>query len=175
MMFARLLGKILSMQTKTSRENRVGVEVSVYRKLIRPNRSLLIRAMLFLFLAYTAFALSLGIGFAIVGAWMVLPFMGLEIVVVAAVFYFLFQHAGDYELVIIDDNRLKVVRRRGGLEVCDEFQRYWAKVFLASNAGGWYPSRLLVGSHGRMVEVGAAMSEEARQALAGDLRNIMRR
>jgi len=174
MMFARLLGKILSMQAQKG-ESRAGVEVAVYRKLIRPNRSLSTRAMLLLFLAYTAFALSLGIGFAIVGAWMVLPFMGLEIAVVAAAFYFLFRHAGDYELVIVDDSRLKVVRRQGGLEVCDEFQRYWAKVFLAPGAGGWYPSRLRVGSHGRLVEVGAAMSEEARQTLARDLKTVIRR
>jgi uncharacterized membrane protein len=158
-----------------ARENRAGVQAAVYRKLICPNRSLSTTAMLWLFLAYTVFALSLGIGFAVVGAWMVLPFTCLEIAVVAAVFYFLFRHAGDYELVIVDDSRLKVVRRWGDSEVCDEFQRYWVKVFLAPGAGGWYPSRLRVGSHGRMVEVGAAMSEEARQALARDLKNAVRR
>ncbi len=90
-------------------------------------------------------------------------------------FCFLLRHADDHELVIVDDSRLKIVRRAGGVEFHDEFQRYWARVFLARNSLGWYPSRLLVGSHGRVVEVGAAVSEEARKALAADLKNAVRR
>jgi len=53
------------------------------------------------------------------------------------------------------------------------FHPYWAHVRL--EAGRWrgWPSRLLVGSHGREVEIGAFLNEDERQALAQRLTELL--
>lgn len=118
---------------------------------------------------------AIGLGFSALGAWLVLPFAGLEIAVVGAALTLVARQRGDYELVVVDDDRLHVVRRARGRRECVELQRYWARVALARGNYGWYPSRLLIKSHGRAVEVGAWMNEEAREVFAHELAAAMRR
>ncbi len=140
---------------------------------VRPNRSLSPWGMAVLFIWMAGFSLTLGIGFLLAGAWLVLPFAGLEMTVVAVALYWLFRHADDQELVIIDNDKVTVIRRRGGREWRNEFQRYWVKVTLERRRS-WYPSRLRLGSHGRFIVVGADISEEERRALAARLNQALR-
>jgi uncharacterized membrane protein len=143
------------------------------RVLIRPNRSLSPRGMAVLFAGVGAFAMTLGIGFSLVGAWLVLPFAGLEVAVVGAVLYWLHRHVDDHELIIMDDDRVTVIQYRGGRERLEVFQRYWAKVTL-EHYGAWYPSRLKLGSHGRFIVLGADIGEDERQTLSAWLSDALR-
>lgn len=135
-----------------------------------PNRSLSLRGAVWLSLAYIAFMLAIGLGFLWAGAWMVLPFAGLEAVLIGAVFYFIYRHARDHELIVCTGNALNVIKHRAGLQSQHNFQRHWATVRLQGGENDWYPSRLLLGSHGRFVEVGASLQERDRQALAKTLK-----
>ncbi len=143
------------------------------RIVIRPNRSLSPGGMVALFAWMAAAALIIGIGFSLVGAWLVLPFAGLEMAVVAAALIWLFRHADDHELIVIGDDRVTVIRRRGGREWRDDFQRYWTKAML-ERRHNWYPSRLVLGSHGRFVVIAAEIGEEERRALAVRLSQALR-
>ena len=159
------------MDTRYTPENEAGEGLRV---LVRPNRSLSLRAMVLLFAGIAAFVITIGIGFSMVGAWLVLPFAGLEVVVVGAVLYLLFRHIDDHDLIVIHHDRVMVVRRQGGRERHEEFQRYWVKVQL-ERGRGWYPSRLSIGSHGRFVTIGTGISEEERRALNARLNELLRR
>lgn len=143
------------------------------RVLIRPNRSLSPRGMVVLFAGMAAFAMALGIGFSLVGAWLVLPFAGLEVAVVGAALYWLYRHADDHELIIMDNDHVTVIQYRGGRERSDVFQRYWAKVTL-ERCGRWYPSRLKLGSHGHFIMIGADIGEDERQTLSARLNEALR-
>jgi uncharacterized membrane protein len=143
------------------------------RILIRPNRSLSPWGMAVLFAWMAAVALIIGIGFTLAGAWLVLPFAGLEMAVVAAALYWLFRHTDDHELIVIDGDNVTVIRHRGGREWRDEFQRYWVKATLERHRS-WHPSRLVLGSHGRFVVIGAEVGEEERRALATRLNEALR-
>lgn len=146
-----------------------------YRRLIRPNRSLSRRTLLWALASYLATEVGIGVAFLLKGAWPVLPFAGLEIIVIGIVLHVMSRHARDYELVVVDDLYLKIVRRQGKQKTQHRFQRYWAKVSLSRDTQKWYPSRLVVGSHGRFVEIGTWMDEDGRQALAHDLQQIIQR
>ncbi|MHB1951769.1 MAG: DUF2244 domain-containing protein [Acidiferrobacteraceae bacterium] len=146
-----------------------------YRRLIRPNRSLSRRLLATVMAVYVVTELIIGIAFMERGAWLILPFAGLEIAVIAVVLYLVSRHSRDYELVVMDDRHLKVLQRVGTTRRRHEFQRYWVKVLLRLDQTGWYPSRLLLGSHGRFVEVGKWMGEEQRQSFARELQRIIRR
>ncbi|TAM44471.1 MAG: DUF2244 domain-containing protein [Gammaproteobacteria bacterium] len=57
-------------------------------------------------------------------------------------------------------------------EVRHDFERYWTRVRLARSEG-LRPSRLSIGSHGRFVEIGATLDEDARWQLAQRLRRLL--
>ena len=142
--------------------------------IIRPNRSLSFRGMVWLFLAYLGLMVVIGLGFLGAGAWMVLPFAGVEAVVIFLIFYFLvYRHTNDHELVIIEGETLSVIRHKGNSQTHHTFPRYWAKLRLERNDNRWYPSRLMLGCHGRFVEIGSGVAEQDRQALAKELKNLM--
>lgn len=153
----------------------VGVPLPRYRKLIRRRHALSRRGMRMLFASWVVLSAVIGMGFALVGAWLVLPFAGLEVAVIGAVLRLVSRQRGDYELLVVDAQRLRIMRRDGSHRARVELQRYWARVSLARGDYGWYPSRLLIRSHGREVEVGAWMTEEAREAFAHELVALMRR
>jgi uncharacterized membrane protein len=142
--------------------------------LVRPNRSLSRRARIVVFAGVAAFVSTIGIGFSLLGAWVVLPFAGLELALVGTVLYLLCRHADDHDSIIIQSDCVIVIRRRGGREQRDEFQRYWVKVEL-QRGQGWYPSRLRIGSHGRFIAIGRDVGEEERSALASRLTELLHR
>lgn len=54
------------------------------------------------------------------------------------------------------------------------FHPYWVQVRLEPGVWRGWPSRLLVGSHGRLVEIGAFLNEDERQVLAQRLMELLR-
>jgi len=54
------------------------------------------------------------------------------------------------------------------------FHPYWVKVRIEPGSWRGWPSRLLVGSHGREVEIGVFLNEDERQALAQRLMELLR-
>lgn len=122
------------------------------------------------FSAVCSLSLAVAIGCLLLGAWPVLPFTGLEILLVAVCLYLIARRAEDYEVIAIRDDRVEV--RQGSLakqgRSCS-FPRAWARAILQRHATGWYPSRLTIRSHGREVEVGRCLNEEERERLARDL------
>lgn len=54
------------------------------------------------------------------------------------------------------------------------FHPYWVQVHIEPGSWRGWPSRLLVGSHGRLVEIGAFLNENERQVLAQRLTELLR-
>jgi len=106
--------------------------------------------------------------FAWFGAWLVLPFAGLEVGVLVWAFRHLGSHADDYEKITIRDDRLSVECRDAGRVSCHEFNRHWARVVAVSDPCG--ARQIALRSHGRQVEVGRCLTPDAREALLQELR-----
>jgi uncharacterized membrane protein len=101
------------------------------------------------------------LGFALQGAWMILPFAGLEMLAVYLAFRCLERHAGDFESLSIQGDRVLIERRERGRVSRHEFNRYWAQVVLQPARFG-QQAVLAVRSHGRQVEFGRHLTEEQR-------------
>ncbi len=140
-----------------------------FRVLIQPNRSMNPRAMVGCVAGLAALGGVIATGFLIAGAWWVLPFTGLELILVAAVFWIVYRRGFDYELLVIDEHKVQLTRKRGTEESRFQFLRYWTRVELRRGAHRWHPSRLLIGSHGKRVEIGGCMTESERRALGDRL------
>jgi uncharacterized membrane protein len=124
------------------------------------------RAMLFL---TAAIALVAGY-FAAQGAWLVLPFAGLEALAVCIGFYLSARHAVTREVLRFDGPDLVIARGRRQLTEIGRLPRFWTRVALVRDPRGWYPSRLYLESHGRRLEIATALVDAERLQLAAWLR-----
>lgn len=136
----------------------------------RRNNSLSSAGRLIAFGFILTVSLGIALAFTVVfGAWPILPFAGLELLVLFLAFRYVDRHAGDYERVVIEGDKLDVEIFDGGRISRFEFNRYWAQVVCAGDG-----SRLALRSHGRELEIGRHMNEEQRLAAARELRHELR-
>ena len=140
-----------------------------FRQVARRNNSLSStrRFLVFVFI----FVVSVGIAsaFAYFGAWLILPFAGLEMLVLYLAFRYVERHAADYELIEIDGDQVKIEWFEGGNTRSETLSRHWARVVV--DRGG---SRLALRSHGRELEIGSGMSDAQRLELAQALERRLR-
>lgn len=103
------------------------------------------------------------------GAWLVLPFFGLELGVLALGLYLSALAGARREVIEIAGPELRLLRGGRRLQEVTRFPRHWSRVVLVSDPTGWYPSRLMLSCHGRRVEIGACLVEHERLQLAQEL------
>ena len=138
----------------------------------RPNNSLSPVNSLKLLIGLTILALLIALAFVRIGAWLVLPFAGLELVAFAYAFHYLSLRANDFEMITINDNTVIIEKHGYKKSSKDEFLRYWAQVNLRKQPNGL--SGLFIGSHGKEVEFGRNyMNQEQMISLAKDLRLML--
>lgn len=137
--------------------------------LIRPNGALDWSEMKWLLGVLALAVTAVAVYFASLGAWLVLPFAGLEILVIGIAIYANARWSAGREVIEIKDNDLRISRGRSRPAEVLELPRHWTRVSLRQDPRGWYPSRLLLLCHGRGYEVGRALVERERLQLAADL------
>ena len=137
--------------------------------LLKRNCSISPKGMILVFALLAVATLGIATGFALVGAWLVLPFAGLEVAALVTAFVLTARHAADYERIEIARGRLTVevaegraLRRhelkRGALRVRHAPER--ARVLLTCAGSG-------------EIEVGRHLDAEARVALADRLNKTL--
>ena len=114
-------------------------------------------------------------GFALQGYWPMLPFAGLELVVLAVCLYLCALRGRVTEIVTIREDSLAVQRGTGVDAPLWQVPRAWAKVRLLPSRVKWYPTRLVISSHGKEVQVGSFLVEDERVQLAEALRDELGR
>jgi uncharacterized membrane protein len=145
------------------------VYIDEYEVIVRPNCSLSARGMVRVVMAIASFSLLVAMGFTLAGAWLVLPFAGLELLALAYAFYYIHCHAGDYESITFNGDELAVEKRHYKNISQVVFNRYWARVLLRDLPSG--EQSLLLRSHGKEVEFGRRfINNDQRLALAQQLK-----
>lgn len=133
----------------------------------RRNNSLTARGCIFVFGSLAALSLVIAAGFSFFGAWLIAPFAGLELVVLALVLRCVWRGAGDFERVTIEGDQVVLERLEESELRRFVFNRYWAQLVLST---GNRDTRVALRSHGREVEVGRYVGEDRRRALVLELR-----
>lgn len=150
-----------------------GVE-NQWRFILRPNRSLSWRGSMVFFLSLLIISSFIAVSLAVMGFWLVLPFAGLEMIVLGAGLYLVACRSYECEVICISRDAIRIEKgRRFPRQHCT-LGRVWAKVVLEPCPKAWYPSRLFIRSHGRAVEVGRFLHEEERRHLALELSRTLR-
>ena len=135
--------------------------------LSRPNRSLGPVARRWALGAIATTTLGVAAGAAMFGAWPVMPFAGLEVVLVALAFRVLGRHDADYERLEIGEHEVRVEARDARDVTCFVANRSWARVVLRQRGAR---CTLGLAYAGRTVPLGRLLSDEGRRQLAETIR-----
>lgn len=135
---------------------------------LKRNCSISPAGLAWVFAALAALVLAIGAGFAVAGAWLVLPFAGLEVLLLGVAFVLYARHATDYERIELEPGCLMVEvadAERTARHVLDPRR---ARVRLEKD------DRVLLHSPEKEVEIGKHLDAEARVEFAAELAERLR-
>lgn len=128
---------------------------------------------MWLFMSIVAITMTVALGVALTGAWLVLPFAGFEILAFAYALHHVYLHYGDFESVTLVGNDVVIEKHNYKNSEKFTFQRYWAKVTLRNTLDG--TCSIFIGSHGKEVEFGSRfMNNDQRIAVARQLKQQLK-
>lgn len=143
------------------------------RFVISPNRSLTWQQTKLVYASLAGVCLIVALAFTFMGYWLVLPFAGAEVVALAVGFYLCALSGRDTEVVSIKNDRIAIDKGRQRLRRVWELDRLWAQIELRPARIQWYPSQLLIRSHGKQLQLGAFLTDQERERLARALKRAI--
>ncbi len=139
---------------------------------VYPHRSLGPTGFLVLMAVLCGCSFAVGLGFFLSGAWPVVGFLGIDVLVVYLAFRLNYRAARAYETVRLTPAALEVTKvdpRGRGRRI--SFQPYWLAVDMDDPPRRH--SRLTLRSHGRRLEIGGFLTPEEKLDLARALRRAL--
>ncbi len=150
----------------------------VNKIILKPNNSLSPEGTVKVVMALFVIVLLVSIGFSLIGAWLVLPFAGIEIVALAYAFYSVYLHSNDYESITIVGDEVLVEKKNDKDLTMMIFQRYWAQISVRDvmqGSGKGSKRVLFISSHGKEVEFGKYFINDGQRTMfARELREKLR-
>ena len=138
-----------------------------YSVTFKPNSALSANGKMKVVLLLSLIPCFVGIGFSLLGAWLVLPFVGLEVFALAYAFYYVNTHENDYESITIEGDSLLIERCYQDYITQHILNPYWVKLVQHERPNGELHLGLF--SHGKEIEVGRYLTRKQREALAKQL------
>jgi uncharacterized membrane protein len=149
-----------------------GPSHELFRALLTPHRSLGPKGFLTLMIAFGAISFVTGMLFLAMGAWPVVGFFGLDVLLLYGAFRLNYRSGRRYETVELTPARLILTRvHPSGRREQVDCESYWARV----NLREWPDGRtaLSVVSRGTELAIGAFLTDDERRDLASALRGAL--
>jgi uncharacterized membrane protein len=139
--------------------------------LMKRNCSVSPRQFVGFYLSLALFSLTIAILLVMNGAWLVLPFTGIELLAVGIAFAIYARHAVDYERIRLFQNRLLIEQMNAEELTQFEFNPRWVRV----EAGATPREPLMIVSRGQSVKIGQHLAQHRRKQFAAELGASLRR
>ncbi|KVX17715.1 hypothetical protein WL01_02595 [Burkholderia ubonensis] len=139
--------------------------------LMKRNCSMSPRQFVLFYASLAGFSLTIAAMLMWQGAWLVMPFTGVELLAVGVAFAIYARHAVDYERIRLFPHRLVIERMNAEQLTQIEFNPRWVRV--EPGATPRDPIRLV--SRGQTVVIGQHLAQYRRAQFADELRAALRR
>jgi uncharacterized membrane protein len=144
--------------------------------LIKRNCSAGPRQLAIVFGSLVAVSFAFGVAFAAFGLWMVLPFVGIEVMAVGAAFLYYGHHAADFERIAISARILSVEHVEGAQTHRWEFDPRVSHVQVETRGGRWGQRvRLFLHTPAMRLELGRHLLDQRRWLLGRDISSALMR
>ncbi|MGD9951296.1 MAG: DUF2244 domain-containing protein [Burkholderiales bacterium] len=144
------------------RESEFAATDAGFRVILKRNCSISPRGLLLAYGMLAALSAGIAAGFALFGAWMILPFAGLELALLAGAFWLTARHAGDGERIELSGGRLRIEVREAERVRHYELDARVARV-------RWEEGHVMLRAPQAELEVGRHLEAEARAGFAAEL------
>ncbi|MFO1400371.1 MAG: DUF2244 domain-containing protein [Steroidobacteraceae bacterium] len=141
--------------------------------ILRPNCALTPRSAGLFYAGVCGTALAVALPFVLRGLWPILPFAGLELLLLGWALRASLARREHSQSIVVSDGTVEIDSQLPGEREHVVFSRHWAHVTLRRAVSPWHPSRLVIESHGRACEVGRFLTEEERRGVAGRLQRLV--
>ena len=139
--------------------------------LMKRNCSVSPRQFVCFYVSLAAFSLLIALVLVLRGAWLVLPFTGIDLLAVGVAFAIYARHAVDYERIRLFPNRLVVEQVSAERVTQFEFNPRWVRV----EPGATPRDRIKLVSRGEAITIGLHLAQYRRAQFADELRMWLRR
>jgi len=123
------------------------------------------------FASLVALSFGFGAAFASYGPWLILPFAGLEMLVVGCAFFACGRRVGEFERISVRSDVVTVEQVSGKRRTVQQFHPRWARLSVLQKPAD---VRVLLSQSGRQVELGRHLGVERRLAFANDFGAALR-
>ena len=148
-------------------------ENNFHRILIKPNQSISWKSGLVFVLVIAFTCLSIGLGFAYLGATLILPFAGLEVIFVGICTYLVLNKTSQQEVITLSKDKLIIEKGAYRLKKVWEYFRLWSYITVERPQHPWYPAHIVVTSKGERVPLGDFLTEQEKEELVSSLESII--
>ncbi len=138
---------------------------------LTPHRSLGQRGLVIIMAVVSTVSFAAGLTFYLIGAWPVVGFLGLDVLLVYIALRANLRHARARERLRLTDEAMVIERTsHRGVSRSVSLQPYWLRVHMDDPVEH---SQVWLTSHGRRVAVGSFLGPVQRLILAGELRRAL--
>lgn len=140
---------------------------------LRPHRSLNKTGFAILILSTSGLGFAIGISFLIAGAWPVLGFCGLELLLLCIAFRLNYRSGCEFEHIRLTDAGLQIYRYGpGGKTGCENIEPSWLRVAVSETPPD--KGHLILSSHGRSIKICEFLPIADRLEVAAALRDAIK-
>ena len=144
-------------------------ETPIFTAVLKPHRSLSPRGFAVVMLALISCSFTAGLAFWSMGAWPVVGFFGLDILLVQFAFRMNYRQARASEEIAVFPDRLTVVRTMANGDVSEfGFNPYWARLEVDRHPEAGV-TRVTIASHGKRLDVAGFLGPWERESFAAAL------
>ena len=141
-------------------------DAPIFTASLRPYRSLSPRGFMLVMLALVSCSFTAGLAFWSMGAWPVVGFFGLDILIVQIAFRLNYRQAlASEEIVVFRDRMTVTATNPRGQTRAVEFNPYWARVEVDRHPEAGV-TRVAITSHGRRLDVAGFLGPWERESFA---------
>ena len=144
-----------------------------YRLILTPNCSMNRRQLLAFYLFTCVLAIVIGLLFTLQGQWLILPFSGLEMLVLGSALLVTSRNVSRREVITVNEELVRIEKGRHRAEQQWDFKRCWVRLVDELSGENRSQRNLTLGSHGRYVEVGDFLSSIEKDELAFRLKDCI--
>ena len=141
-------------------------DAPIFAASLRPYRSLSPRGFMFVMLALVSCSFTAGLAFWSMGAWPVVGFFGLDILLVQLAFRLNYRQALASEEIVVFRHRMTVTSTSPKGETrAAEFNPYWAKIEVERHPEAGV-TRVTIASHGKRLDIAGFLGPWERESFA---------
>ncbi|MFT7685747.1 MAG: putative membrane protein [Candidatus Azotimanducaceae bacterium] len=151
----------------------INPETQTGQIVLRPNFSMTWRGNLYFLCGLSCLSLVIGLGFLVNGAWLVLPYSILEMLILAICLYSCVRKCYQQEIITLFTDEVIVEKGRFSAQERWAYPRFWSKFLVKTSKHPWQPKQVTLRSHGNEIELGSFLNEKDKTLLIEELKNVV--